>query len=224
MRPTRVLAGLSVLLLPIVFGIAEVFRSRAEPTTDGGSAAEAATQLASIEANLDHYVTAGWLSLGATLLVVPAFLTLHRLAAGGAPRWAAAGLTLGIGWALGFMAHLGGSFGTYPILATHENRAAAAEIFGTDLGYWLALDVPWLLGLILGPLVMAVALRRARVIPRWALGAVAVATVLHVVIGNGPTVLGWSALLVIGLGPAALTAARCSDTAPPPSVAASPLA
>jgi hypothetical protein len=218
MRPTRVLAGLSVLLLPILFGIAEVFRSRAEPSTDGGSAADRATALASIEANLGDYVTAGWMFLAATLLVVPAFLTLHRLAALASPRWAAAGLTLGFAWALGFMAHLGGNFGTYPLLATHQNRAVAADIYAAESAYWVALDLPWLLGLLLGPLVIAVALRRSRIIPRWALGAVAVATVLQLAVGTGVGVLGWSALMVLGFVPAALAAARTSAgsvTAPP---------
>jgi hypothetical protein len=215
MRTRNLSAAAVILVLPVLEGVFEVLRVRAEPP---GASATAAERLSVIEANLDVYVAAGWVGLAVGLLIIPAFLALHRLAAPASPRWARVGLLLGFGWGLGWMAHLGGNFGIYPILATHPDRETAAEMFATELPFWIALDAPWLLGVVLGPVVMAVALKRAGVLRGLNLGLVAGATVLLVLVGSGMTVaVGWAGLMVLGFLPAAArVAGQQRDPVPAP--------
>ncbi len=216
MRPTRFAAGLMVLLLPILSGIAEVVKTQAYPPADAGADAWTAAWLAAMEANLDAYVAAGWVQLASALLIVPVFLRLRSLAVAGSPRWANTGAVLGVGWALGFMGHLGNAFGSAPKFATHENRQVAVEIYETYLPFWAPVDALWLFGLLLAPLAMAIALKRAGIVPWWSLAAVAGATALTVAgIGGVGMVMavGWSALLLIGFAPAAFKPLAASQQA-----------
>lgn len=211
MRAHNIARGTVVVLVPLLYGVAELFRVRAEPTSGSGAAA-----LTAIEANLGAYVASGWVSLVATVLTLPAFVVLYRIAAPGAPRWAMAGLVLAGGWALGYMAHLGGNYGTYPLLATHEDPEAVAEIYAASTPYWLALDLPWLVGMIAAPLVMTIALRRADALPRWSVLVVGLATVAFLLVGSGVGMaIGWSGLLVLGLAPVVSTIVTSGATPRP---------
>jgi hypothetical protein len=227
MRPiTRVLAGTSILLAPLLWGIGDQLRMAAEPpasvgiVNDGYGVAEAAATFASIDANRGTYVAASFVVYLAVLFAVPALLALWRLSVARAPRWAWAGAILAVVSVIGETVHLVAYFGLSQLLSAHEDLEVAAEIFvaAESNGLLLALIVPYLLGL-LAPIPQAIALRRARVVPLWAAIAVVTGVVVLLVAGSTPISSALATVLLVGgLLPAARSVVRRRESDVRPAI------
>ncbi|MFA9429200.1 hypothetical protein [Egicoccus sp. AB-alg2] len=215
----RLIGGMSIVLVPLLFGIGDQLRMAAEPPTGLGSVdpdygvAEATATLASIDANRGLFLAASYLVLLAVLLSFPAMLAVWRLSVEGAPRWAWVGATLAALGIIGQAVHLAGYFGLSLAFSAFHDLGVAAELFvATGVNSFLiALFVPFLLGL-LAPIPQVVGLRRARIIPLWAALAVVAGVAVMVIAGSTPATSAFTAiLLAAGLFPAARTMLRTHE-------------
>lgn len=218
---TRVAAAASVVLMPVTAGIGDQLRMRADSsdTTD-----QTLAQLAAIHDHAGLYAAASWFFYAAALLTIPMTVVLWQLAVRRSRRWAWAGAVLGALSAVGQFAHLMGELAMNQVFAGSADLAAAARISMEVEQNLLAnaLIVPFLLGLMIAPAAQAIALRRARVTPLWAMVAVLVGVVLLMVFGSSPVgSAAWALLLVVGFAPAAAAALRPGIANPAATVATS---
>lgn len=209
---TRVAAAASVVLMPAALGVGDQLRMRADTTDVAGTGLDhASAELAAVHAHAGTYAAASWFFYAAALLTIPMTIVLWRLAVPRARRWAWAGATLGALAAVGQFAHLMGEFAMTQIFAGSADPAAAARIsLEWDQNVLSnALIVPYLLGVLLAPAVQAVALRRGRVVPLWAMISVLAGAAVMVVGGSSPVGSAvWAVLVVAGFVPAAAAAVR----------------
>jgi hypothetical protein len=229
-RTTRVVAGASIVLAPLLLAVGDEVRMRADPPTALGAVreqgvAEAAASLANIHANRSLFLAASFLVYLATLLAIPALLAIWRLSVDRAPRWAWAGAVVATLYVFGGAAKLSGFNAMASVLSEHHDLPGVTEI-------WLAADtnplvialfVPFLVGL-LAAIPQAIGLRRAQVIPLWACLLAVAGVVLFLAFGSYPLLSAGCMLLVaIGFAPAALAVLRgdTTTTAARPAIAAS---
>lgn len=211
------LAGLALLAWPVVFVVADLIRMDSD---------EGETTLATLTSISQHpgtFQLAGWLMYVVAVLTVPVTILLWRLAVDRSPKMAWAGAVLGVLSLIGQVVHLVGyyavSLGAAKSGDLELSAALLDDIASTPLA--AALFVPYLLGIVLGPLVQAVALKRAKVIATWGMVAVIVGQLMFGVAGSSViTTPLWGALFLVGFAPAALAAIRGSGTQP--AVAPSP--
>ena len=204
----RRIGAVATAAFPITIVVADFFRIRAEKGSvgDGSTAESIVSQLDAVEASGGSFTIAAWLFYAAALLTIPMVLFLWRLAVDGSPRWAWAAGVLGAGAVTGQIAHCMGYFA--PLLAyaggDHELGAQAQVALNNDI-YGLAVFAPYLIGVMLFPPVAAVALRRARVLPRWAMAAVIAGGALFLVMADPWWVTAvWGVALLAGFAPAVL--------------------
>jgi len=209
---TRVAAAASIILMPATVGVGDQLRMRADTVEASGTGLDRATaELAAVHAHAGTYAVASWVFYAAALLTIPMTIALWRLAVARSRRWAWAGATLGALAAVGQFAHLMGEFAMTQVFAGSADPVAAARISleWDQNALSNALIVPYLVGVLLAPAVQAVALRRARVVPLWAMIAVLAGSAVMVVGGSSPAgSAAWTVLLVAGFVPAAATAVR----------------
>ena len=217
----RTLGAAATVAFPVTIVVADFFRIRAEEGSvgDGTTVESIASQIAAVEANSGAFAVASWLFYAAALLTIPMTLFLWRLAVDRAPRWAWAAGTLGALSVTGQIAHCMGYFA--PLKAyggwDHELGARAQMALNGDL-YGLAVFAPYLVGIMLFPPVAAIALRRARVVPLWAMASVLVGSLVFLGLAGPWWVTAvWGAGLVAGFAPAVrqgLTAVARTPDAP----------
>jgi hypothetical protein len=216
-RNTRIVAGASIVLAPLCFGIADQVRMVADPPDTVGmvnpdyGVETAAASLANIQANPTPFLAASWIGYAGVLLTIVALVAIWSLAVGRAPRWAWAGAVIATLGAFGQTVHLASYFGLSQVLAGQDDLTAAAGIMiaAEENAFFMALFVPFILGMLLAAIVQVIALRRARVVPRWALVAVVGGTVLMAVTGSVPWASAvYTVLVVAGFAPAALAMLR----------------
>lgn len=210
-RTARIVGGASIVLAPLAAGVADQARMAAEPPasvgvvdTDFGVEAAVAT-LDSVAENQGLFLLGGSLSYAAALLSIAALVAIWRLAVQGSPRWAWAGAVLAALGVAGQLVHLVAFYGMYLVAARQDDRASIARFLvdAEQTPFVLVLFAPFFLAL-LCVLPQAVGLRRAGVIPRWALLCLAAGTVFFLFVGSTPwTSAGWTVLLVAGFAPAA---------------------
>jgi len=209
---TRVAAAASIILMPTAVGVGDQLRMRADTVEASGTGLDRATaELAAVHAHAGTYAVASWVFYAAALLTIPMTIALWRLAVARSRRWALAGAALGALAAVGQFAHLMGEFAMTQVFAGSADPVAAARISleWDQNALSNALIVPYLVGVLLAPAVQAVALRRARVVPLWAMIAVLAGSAVMVVGGSSPAgSAAWTVLLVAGFVPAAATAVR----------------
>ncbi|WP_137159788.1 hypothetical protein [Blastococcus sp. CCUG 61487] len=216
----------SIVSAPLLIGLgdqlrmAEVDTSASARMVEGEYGAEqAAEYLEQVAAASGAYTAAGALTYAGALLLVPALVTIWRLSVGGSPRWAWAGAVLGTLGVLGHMVHLQGYYATNLAAAEFAGQPWTGELMMAleEQPFTLALFVPFLVGW-LAAVPQAVGLRRARVIPTWAMGSVLAGTLVFLVVGSTPWSTGlWMVALIAGFAPAAAAAVR---TAAPAEVGA----
>lgn len=211
----RTAAGLSVLLMPVAFAAGDLLRmyAIASPASDAAGEDElrrTMAEFAAVQAHRGTYELASWLFYAGAVLTIPMVLVLWRLAVDGSRRWAWAGATLGTLFVVGQFAHLLGEFGaTLGFAASADPEAARFALEWHSNGFSSAVVAPFVIGIMLAPIVQAIALKRAGVIPLWGMLAVTGASVLLTVVGSTPvTTVVWAVLMVAGLAPAALMAIR----------------
>ncbi|NLG23274.1 MAG: hypothetical protein GX555_17780 [Actinomycetales bacterium] len=211
----RMLGAIAVLLTPVVITVADLLRLGAEgDVLADGSPGSTAQLFAAVDANRGPWEAGAWLFYLAAILTIPMVLLLWRLAVDRAPVLAWAGGVLGAGMVTGQIAHLMGYFATVGALSGMPDTEAAVSaqqaLDASSLGF--AVFAPFLLGVLLAPAVLALALWRARVIPAWALGSVLLGTVVFGAFSGQPWAsVVWGAALVAGLLPAARAALRPVD-------------
>ena len=200
-------AALTVLAWPILLAVGDQLRIRAAAettTTDDYGVREVIADFAAIDAHRGLYETASWIFFVAAVLTVPAVVVLWRLSVDRSPRWAWAGAVLGGAAAAGQFVHLN-YFAANQGFSGYDDRAVAADLYlaSSETAFGAAIFVPYLVGMLLAPLVLAVALKRAGVVPLWAVVAVAAGTAVFAVLGSslGGSAL-WALLLVAGFAPA----------------------
>jgi hypothetical protein len=219
-RAAQVIGGASIVLAPVLMGVADELRMAAEPP-ESGTLVDSDWGVRSVLASLDvieqHrglFLLAGALSYAAVPLVVVALVAIWRASVARSPRWAWAGAIVAALGALGLMVHLLGYYGQTLTALDMADRTAAAEfiVASEGTGLVIAFFVPFFLTLI-SPLVQGVGLWRARVVPLWALLCLAVGAVVLVAVGSTPWSTALStALLAVGFAPAALTMLRGAVT------------
>ena len=207
-------AGASVLLAPIAVTIGDELQLTAWPPGETGLVSEygveqAMADLAAVEANRGAFEAASWCYYAAAVLTIPALVILWRLAVNRSSGWAWAGAALGACSVVGQFVYLLSWFGVSQVFSAQPDLRVPAEILvdWQDNTFSMAVFAPYLIGTILAPAVQAVALKRARVIPLWALLAVLAATLVLAAIGSAPVATAvWGALMVAGFAPAAMAA------------------
>lgn len=213
----RRLGAAATVAFPITIVVADFFRIRAEEGSvgDGTTVVSIVSQLNAVEANSGSFAIASWLFYAAALLTIPMVLFLWRLAVDRSPRWAWTAGVLGACSVIGQIAHCMGYFAPIQAYAggDHELGAQAQIALNSDL-YGLAVFVPYLIGIMLFPPAAAIALRRARVLPLWAMVAVIAGGALFLAMA-GPwwVTAGWGVALLAGFAPAVLHASAPAPTA-----------
>ena len=202
----RTLGAAATAAFPVTIVVADFFRIRAEEGSvgDGTTVESIASQIAAVEASSGAFAAASWLFYAAALLTIPMTLFLWRLAVDGSPRWAWAAGTLGALAVTGQIAHCMGYFAPLKAYATWDAELGAqAQLALNGDAYGFAVFVPYLVGIMLFPPVAAIALRRARVIPLWAMVSTLVGSLAFLVLA-GPwwVTVVWGAGLLVGFAPA----------------------
>ena len=216
----------SILAAPLLIGLgdqlrmAEVDRSASAGLVDTEYGAEQAAQyLEQVAASPGAFAAAGALTYAGALLLIPALVTVWRMSVAGSPRWAWAGAVMATLGVLGHMVHLQGYYVTNLALGPFADQPWAGELMialeSEPLG--LALFLPYFLAWLCF-LPQAIGLRRARVIPVWAVASVVAGTLVFLVVGSMPWSTGlWMVALIAGLAPAAAAAVRSDVPDPVPA-------
>jgi uncharacterized protein DUF4386 len=158
---SRTLAAIGLLAGPLLLCIQSLL--------DPAWASDSAEYLGEVADDKGRYIAAGAVGTIGTLLFIPGLLGLMRLFRGRSITFgqiAAGLLTMG---AIGLTAGLAFN-GFDVILADHADRAAAVQIYdqvdenGATLSYFLFFFV---VGIVLGSILLAIALFRRRIVPIW---------------------------------------------------------
>ena len=207
-KTARVVGGASIVLTPLLLGAADLLRMRADGSTDGIESQAAIME--AIEANRGAYELASWLAYAGALLSIPALVALWCLAVDRSRVWAWTGAVLATLGVTGQMVHLVVEFGLNQALAGQVDSGTAADVVTAlqSAPFNLVLFLPFLV-FPLAWVPQVVGLRRARVVPVWALLAVLASVALIVVVGSQPWASAvWTAGLVAGFAPAAVAMLR----------------
>jgi hypothetical protein len=177
----RSVAGVSLLLAPVLFAGAEILA----PDSNGTGAA----QLANYAQHRAVLLAAALLGLGATMFFVPAiFGILHKVRERGVTfaHIAAAMCIYGLVTA---HAALGGvNIMFYEMTSPNLNKSAMASLLDT-LSNGPAIAAPLLLGhfvLAIGMLLLGIGVWRSRAFPRWAGPCIVLWIVVDILIGSAP--------------------------------------
>lgn len=214
-RIAQVVGGGSMVLAPLLAGTGGALAIASRPAesvrvvdAEWGVEPQLA-DLATIAENETLFMLSGYSFYAAALVAIPAVVSVWRLSVARSPRWAWAGVVLAVFGVVGQVVHLG-YWAQNLAGADFSDQRAAAEflVYMDGTPFVLATFMPFLVGL-LAPIVQAVGLRRARVIPLWATLSIAVAAVLAIAVGNQH----WSnaavtALMIAGFAPAAAAMVR----------------
>jgi hypothetical protein len=194
----------------VVGGLAVAIGTAVEPSSDNDSTIVA---LAKISRHLSDQRLLIITDLFAAFLL-PGILCLMRLARRGAPRLAVAGGSLAFtGW-LGGLVGLGSLDIVYYHAAKASDRAGAAALIHAVANDWtsdLLLGI-FLVGQVLGMLMLAAALWRARGAPRWAAVLLGAGPIVQVAVHDS-NAMGAAvyACVAVGMGACAVSALRTDN-------------
>lgn len=165
-RSTRTLAAVGLLAGALSFTAADLVRRLVEPADP--------TAVTLVEAAGQHtgaWVAAGLLSALTPFLLLPGLGVLAATVAGRGARVVRIGAVLiGIG-SIAASVHAAGYFGTYDVLARSsvDDSAVRAVNSASEVSpFFVPFIVLFMLGMLLGPIVLGVGMRRARLVPVWA--------------------------------------------------------
>lgn len=203
--PALLLGTISLVAWPIALGVASLIENTAGynsvPETDD------AGFFAAVAANPGAWAAASFAFLAAALLTLACVPAVWCLSVARAPIWAWVAAVMGTLFAFGQIVHLMSWRVLIPGLADSDlsGEQAMAMMSGMDAQpFFMVIFMPFLIGITLAPLALAVALWRGRVAPVWSPVLAAVAGVGAMVLGTEslPTALGYVALLVAAFAPA----------------------
>ncbi|MGN6610836.1 MAG: hypothetical protein ACTHLJ_03595 [Angustibacter sp.] len=185
-------AGPALVAGVLAFSVGDLLRRVVEPS--GASSASAVT--AAVDAHTGLWLVAGLLELVAAALLLVGALSAGRLAPARGGRLTGIGSGLLAAGAVASVGHTIGYYGTYAQYA--DSGLDASTLNGlsqaNDVLGGVAIAV-FMLGLLLGPVLLTIGLRRAGVVPVW----VPVAAVVFVVAGAVSGVAAGVVGLVAGL-------------------------
>jgi hypothetical protein len=203
----RTATGLLLIAGPLVLTIASLI----SPDTDHKNKN---LELAAIAAHKGSYLASGLLFLLATTLLVLAGMGLVRMFRG--PRGVTAGQVAGVLLALGGTVGAGWyAFGVVEYeMVNHAglDRAALANFLdkADSTSTILPLMILFLVGIVIGLIVLGVAAIRTRVVPLWAGILILISGPLGF-FSNGAVSIVANAILLVALGTLGVTALRMSD-------------
>jgi hypothetical protein len=206
----RTLAGLCLIAAPLALGAAELIRISVE-----GDAQATRDQFDQVAASPGAWQVATVLNMLGVVLFVPAVLgLLHLLHHRGAVLGHIGGGLLLIGF-LGLAAHNAGYYGMLGVASApgidREQMVRFWQAAGGVPGNIVSL-LMFLIGYLLGMVVLGVGLFRARVVPRWTAALVILSLVVSLFAeGSLLIALISSVLLFVGLGAIGLMLLRQSD-------------
>ncbi|MGN6331919.1 MAG: hypothetical protein ACTHOD_09750 [Motilibacteraceae bacterium] len=202
----------------LLFTVGDLLRRLVVP----GGTPSATDVTAAVAAHAGAWLAAGLLSVAAAFCLFPGLTALVAAARGRGARATIAG---GLMMAAGALASVGHAVAFYsPYALFGRAGASAADITAIDgaseaYPMLVVLIVLFMVGMVIGPIVLFVGLRRARRVPVWAV----VAAVVFVASGSASSVLAGVVGVVAALA-AFLPAARSLLTAPQALTIPSPLA
>jgi hypothetical protein len=203
----RTLTGLCLIAGSLLFLVSSIV----SPNVDHSNKAR---ELAAVAANKSSYLTSAYLFLAAAAVTMIAVVGLIRFFRG--PRGVTAGqvaggfLLIGLPVLFAFFAF---TITEYEMVNQKGVDRGAMAVFLHRLDKsssgW-PLFILFLVGIVAGLILLAVAMYRTRAVPVWAAGAVGVGAVLNFFDSTGISIVA-NALLLIGLGMLALRILGMSD-------------
>lgn len=208
----RTLGGTSLIAAPLLLGIGEVLRLTIADGANTGTAAH----LDAVAGSSTGWQLMTVLDMAAVVLFVPAVLALVHLTRRRAP----------------VLAHLGGGLSLVGLLGAaghnvfaHVLDGAMARVDGDPSGVLAVVDpmeglpgflvvlAMFLVGFIIGPILLAVALHRSRSAPSWAAAGIGAGMLVFANAGTSlPMTLVACGLLVVGMGAVAVRVLSMNDT------------
>jgi hypothetical protein len=195
----------------VIGGAAVTVGSLFEVTGDDDSARTALGKIAAHQTDQRGLIVTDMVAV----LMLPAMLYLMRLARKGSPRLALSGGVLAFaGWLAGLLG-LGASDVIFYHAARADDHAAAVSLLTAvthDAATSVLLGV-FLVGHLLGMLILGVALWRSRAVPLWGAVLVGLAPIGHLFVhsaGRVPNAVAY-ALMTAGMGAAALSLLRIAN-------------
>lgn len=193
-----------------------------------GSADSPSAQLAAVANGQGAQSAVLWLTMAAELALIPALFVLTRMAMRRAPVLAMAAITLALPGYLS-MAALGAmDAATLAAVTAGLSPASGAALLG-ELAAQPAMTAGlalFVVGHVLGTVLLGAALLRARAIPTWAAWALIASQPLHlaIVVTSGPAILDGAAwaLTALGFAAASLALLRMPDDAYEPHLTPEP--
>ena len=209
--PRRATRWLAALLIPI--GPAAVAVLRYVLPYQTGDDAEAVVTAVAAQPGTQSAVL--WLTFVATLTLVPAVLWVGRLTRRRAPRLTAAALLLLVPGYLSLPWAVGADMLLWIGVQEGLDTGTLAELYGTLHPTSNIAAGVFVLGHVLGTVLLGIAMWRSRAVPRWAAVATIVSQPLHfvaAVIVGSPSLdfVAWG-LNAVGFAVAARAIVRCSD-------------
>lgn len=173
----RIATAACVVAAPVLVGVARAILPVVKD-------AKGATTIPAYAAHLGQARAEMVLTVLATLVLPFFVLGLYRLAARGAPALAGAGCVIAlIGWTVGGPIEVAGHALAYELARGGGNPAIYDQFLHN--GAVNALTVIFIVGHVLGTLLLGVALWRTRAVPVWAAGAVVAGIAAHLVAAGG---------------------------------------
>ncbi|WP_153394152.1 hypothetical protein [Ornithinicoccus halotolerans] len=222
----RTVAGLSLIIAPVALAVGEIVRLG----VFGGASGEREL-LAAVAADPGLWQLQTVINMVSVILFVPAVWGMIHLARGRSPVVAHVGGTLAMVGVLGAAGHnVFGNVLTGGMVAV-ENGVPAMETLGVEMeqtpGFLLVL-LMFIVGFVLGFIVLAVALYRSRTVGRLPAAAIIAAMLVFFTAGESlPLTMVSSALFILGMGSVArrtlsMSDAEWADGSPALSTAAVP--
>jgi hypothetical protein len=189
------LAGSSLILAPLLLLLGNAI--------DPAASDKAAKRLPQIASNEGRYVAAAYLLLVGAWAFVPAVVGLWRLLGGGRVTLGQAGAGLMLIGAITTIAFFG--FGIYEYEAAQPGRdpgqmARLADAVEKPTAVAIPLLLVFVVGMVLGSLLVAWSLWRRKVVPPWSPAAIAAGSILNFFANGAALSAGAFALLLVGFG------------------------
>lgn len=199
-------AGAALVAGVVAFSVGDLIRRVVEPS--GAPSASAITS--AVGAHTALWLAAGLLELASAALLLVGALSVPRLAPARGGRLTAIGSGLLAAGAVASVGHTIGYFGAYAQYADSSLDASTLDGLSqaNDVLGGVAIAV-FMLGLLLGPVLLTIGLRRAGAVPIWVPVAAVVFVVAGAVSGVAAGVVGLVAGLA-SLGVVGLTMARAA--------------
>lgn len=186
------LLGAALILGIGAFSIGDILRRILEPTDTS-----AASLTAAVHDRPGLWLAAGLFEVLAALLLVPGAIGARQLATGRGARTTRIGAGLLVVGAVASMGHATGYYGTYANYAVSGLDAGTLDkLESTNDPLGGVVVALFMIGMLIGPLVLTIGLRRAGIVPVW----VPVLALVFVVAGNVSGPLAGAVGLVSALG------------------------